>query len=294
MKKTSAERRANARTKASAKGLPLRITRPNGAFQEIIDFEGSIPIYFTTTNANAAIATGASPGRTTHSLDGSGGGPFVIAATDSTFSGTSSITVTQATATITLGNLAQDWNDTPRILSIITDPTGLATTATYEGSPTPPTDVGIYTVEVNISDSNFQGSNSGQLVITGPIYNNWQGTEFTADQISAGDAAPTADADKDGLSNLAEYALGTDPNTATISPSTTLVGGFLTLTFDRPIGLSDVTYQAQLTHSLALNGWSPLTIEVMSQTSTTETVRARPTISQDTNSLFIRLRIDLK
>jgi hypothetical protein len=58
--------------------------------------------------------------------------------------------------------------------------------------------------------------------------------------------------------------------------------------------LSDVTYQAQLTHSLALNGWSPLTIEVMSQTSTTETVRARPTISQDTNSLFIRLRIDLK
>jgi hypothetical protein len=222
------------------------------------------------------------------------GGPFVIAATDSTFSGTSSITVTQATATITLGNLAQDWNDTPRILSIITDPTGLATTATYEGSPTPPTDVGIYTVEVNISDSNFQGSNSGQLVITGPIYNNWQGTEFTADQISAGDAAPTADADKDGLSNLVEYALGTDPNTATISPSTTLVGGFLTLTFDRPIGLSDVTYQAQLTHSLALNGWSPLTIEVMSQTSTTETVRARPTISQDTNSLFIRLRIDLK
>ena len=92
LKKTSAERRANARTKASAKGLPLRITRPNGAFQEIIDFEGSIPIYFTTTNTNAAIATGASPGRTTHSLDGSGGGPFVIAATDSTFSGTSSIT----------------------------------------------------------------------------------------------------------------------------------------------------------------------------------------------------------
>lgn len=153
MKKTSAERRANARTKASVKGLPLRITRPNGAFQEIIDFEGSIPIYFTTTNANAAIATGASPMRTTHSLDGSGGGPFVIAATDSTFSGTSSI--------------------------------------------------------------------------TGPIYSNWQGTEFTAAQISAGDAAPTADADKDGLSNLAEYALGTDPNTATVSPSTAVVGGSL-------------------------------------------------------------------
>ncbi len=91
--------------------------------------------------------------RTTHSLDGSGGGPFVIAATDSTFSGTSSI--------------------------------------------------------------------------TGPIYSNWQGTEFTAAQISAGDAAPTADADKDGLSNLAEYALGTDPNTATVSPSTAVVGGSL-------------------------------------------------------------------
>ena len=135
--------------------------------------------------------------------------------------------VTQATATITLGDLTQDWNDTPRVLSIITDPPGLATTATYEGSPTPPTDVGIYTVEVNISDSNFQESNFGQLMITGPIYSNWQGTEFTAAQISAGDAAPTADADKDGLSNLAEYALGTDPNTATVSPSTAVVGGSL-------------------------------------------------------------------
>ena len=224
----------------------------------------------------------------------SAGGPYVISATSDTFSGTSSITVTPAAATITLGNLAQDFDGTARSVSITTSPAGLATIVTYDGSTTAPTAVGTYAVEANITDPNHQGSSSGQLVISGVIFTEWKDTEFTPEQITAGESDPTADPDNDGLSNLAEYALGSDPNAATLPPTTTMEGGFLTLTFERPLDLTDVNYQAQLSNTLHVAEWSPLTLEVMSQTATTETVRARTAIPETGNALFIRLRLDLQ
>lgn len=224
----------------------------------------------------------------------SAGGPYVVSATSDTFSGTSSITVTPSTATITLNNLEQDFDGTPRSVSVTTSPADLATIVTYDGSTTPPTAVGTYTVEANITGPNHQGSSSGQLVISGVVYTEWKDTEFTPEQITAGESAAMVDPDKDGLSNLAEYALGTDPNVPTLPPKTTMEGGFLTLTFVRPLGLSDVNYQAQLTDTLNTGDWSPLTLEVMTQTSTTETVRARTAIPTNGNNLFIRLRVELQ
>ena len=66
-------RRQNARARAAARGLPLRIIQPNGRIQEITDFSGDEPVYFTTENANAAISTGANLLRTSpYSLSGAG------------------------------------------------------------------------------------------------------------------------------------------------------------------------------------------------------------------------------
>src|SRR6478752_6854573 len=66
-------RRQNARAKAAARGLPLRTELPNGRVQEIQDFDGERPIYFTTDNVNAAISTGANLLRTSpYSLTGAG------------------------------------------------------------------------------------------------------------------------------------------------------------------------------------------------------------------------------
>ncbi|MES2440471.1 MAG: MBG domain-containing protein [Verrucomicrobiota bacterium] len=66
-------RRLDARTKAANLGLPFRSELPNGRIQEIADFEGGRPIYFTTDNSSAAISTGASLLQTSpYSLTGAG------------------------------------------------------------------------------------------------------------------------------------------------------------------------------------------------------------------------------
>jgi hypothetical protein len=66
-------RRQNARARATRLGLPLRTELPNGRVQEIVDFDGDIPTYFTTYNVSAAISTGANLLRTSpYSLTGSG------------------------------------------------------------------------------------------------------------------------------------------------------------------------------------------------------------------------------
>ncbi len=66
-------RRHNARARATLLGLALRTESPTGRVQEIVDFDGDKPVYFTTDNVNAAISTGADLLRTSpYSLTGSG------------------------------------------------------------------------------------------------------------------------------------------------------------------------------------------------------------------------------
>ncbi len=63
----------NARARAMAMGLPLRIEKPGGGVQELIDFDGEQPVYLETKNANAAISTTANLVQTSpYMLDGSG------------------------------------------------------------------------------------------------------------------------------------------------------------------------------------------------------------------------------
>ena len=59
MKGNENARRKNARARATVLGLPLRTVTANGRIQELADFEGNRPLYFTTNNVNAAISTGA-------------------------------------------------------------------------------------------------------------------------------------------------------------------------------------------------------------------------------------------
>ncbi len=75
------------------------------------------------------------------------------------------INVTPAAATVTLGNLVQAYDGTPKSVSVATDPTSLATAVTYDGSPTAPTSVGSYAVVATVNEANYTGSASGTLVI---------------------------------------------------------------------------------------------------------------------------------
>ena len=76
------------------------------------------------------------------------------------------LNITTASAGMTFGNLSFTYDGTAKNVTVTTNPAGLAVTLTYNGSTTPPTDVGTYTVIATISDPNYQGTASGTLTIS--------------------------------------------------------------------------------------------------------------------------------
>jgi formylglycine-generating enzyme required for sulfatase activity len=139
----------------------------------------------TTTDTVALSATGGGSGNpVTFAVTG---GPATIAGGVLSFTGAGSVTVTasqagntnyeaapsvsriftvtKAAATVTLGNLSQTYDGTPRSVTASTNPLGKTVVLTYDDSATPPTEAGFYAVVGTISDPIYQGSASRTLVI---------------------------------------------------------------------------------------------------------------------------------
>lgn len=76
-----------------------------------------------------------------------------------------SATVTKLSATIMLGNLHQLYNGLAREVSVTTTPPGLMVEVTYDGSPTPPVQLGSYAVAATIVSDTYQGTTNASLVI---------------------------------------------------------------------------------------------------------------------------------
>lgn len=120
-------------------------------------------------SGNAAVSTNANgvataPVFTANSIVG---GPYNVTAS---FAGGSSpavfaLTNTLPIAQVTLGNLLQTFDGTPKSVSVTTNPAGLATAVTYNGSATAPTNAGTYPVIATVTDPNFTGQANGNLVI---------------------------------------------------------------------------------------------------------------------------------
>jgi hypothetical protein len=77
------------------------------------------------------------------------------------------LTVQQATATVTLTQLSQNYNAQPKTVGVNTNPNGLSVSVTYNGSSTPPTNAGSYAVVATIDDTaNYTSTPAtGTLVI---------------------------------------------------------------------------------------------------------------------------------
>ena len=75
------------------------------------------------------------------------------------------LTVAQAAAQVTLGALQQNYDGTPKPVSVSTTPTGLTVRVTYDASETAPTATGTYTVLATVMDANYTGEASGSLTI---------------------------------------------------------------------------------------------------------------------------------
>lgn len=75
------------------------------------------------------------------------------------------LTINKATASVTISNLLQNFNGSPRPVSVNTTPSGLPVSVTYNGNTQAPSAAGTYNVEATITSSNYNGSNSAILVI---------------------------------------------------------------------------------------------------------------------------------
>ncbi|MGA0845691.1 MAG: S8 family serine peptidase [Luteolibacter sp.] len=218
------------------------------------------------------------------------GGPFAITASSGDFTDFASITVNPAPAVIELSGLSQTYDGLPKQVTVSTVPSGLAYQVLYNGSTTAPSAIGSYEVSAEVVDINYQGSASGTLIIEASNnFASWQVLNFTEEQILNGTAADLADPDGDGLANLAEFALGTNPWQHTPLPHATLDDLGLNIVFTRPSGLPDVSYAAE--SSINLNDWLPAVLETVASSDGVDTVRARASAELgDPKKQFIRLR----
>jgi hypothetical protein len=83
--------------------------------------------------------------------------------------GTGTLIINPASAEITLTELSQSYNGTPRAVSASVTPSAAGVSVTYNGSATAPTNAGSYTIVATTTNPNYTGTASGTLVITDSI-----------------------------------------------------------------------------------------------------------------------------
>ena len=119
-------------------------TKPSG-LSYIVTYNGS-----TTPPTNAG----------TYTVVGTIDDNFYAASTTSTF------IIEKFPLTINISNLSQTYDGNPKPVTV-SPAVNVNYTVTYNGSTTPPTDAGTYTVVVTINDINYQGTKTAELNIVG-------------------------------------------------------------------------------------------------------------------------------
>ncbi len=150
------------------------------------------------------------------------------------------LVVAKADATVTIGNLTQTADGTPRVVAVTTIPAGLAVIVNYNGSASPPVDPGSYAVVATVNDANYQGSSTDTLSVLPP--NQPPSASFTAAPTSGPaplsvsfDASASSDTDGSIASYSWNFGDGANGSGATASHVYSTSGTFtatLTVTDD--------------------------------------------------------------
>ena len=121
---------------------------------------------------------------------------------------------------------------------------------------------------------------TGKLSLGSEGYTSWA----TTNNVTEGE---TGDDDKDGISNLAEYALGLDPKLSNPTPGT-FVGNLLTFTKGTEANAADdVTYAIETSTSLQADSWTSAVVATPEES----TISYQLPANQPGGKLFARLKV---
>ena len=164
-----------------------------------------------------------------------------------------------------------------------------AVTGLISGTPTV---AGTFLVDISATNAIDTGHATLTLGITS-TFASWRASLFDSQQLAdPGVSGDDADPDKDGLSNLLEYALHADP----LQPSTgcepygVTEEGQLSLVYIKVLAATDLTYSVEKSSGLSLWPNAEPTLEILTSDGVTQTIKAH-VATDGSNELFLRLRV---
>ncbi|MGB0423521.1 MAG: MBG domain-containing protein, partial [Flavobacteriales bacterium] len=134
-------------------------------FEYVATTSSGLPVVFSSSNSTIVSLTSSNAAI-------NNAGECIITATQAGNSEYSAVSfervqvVSPANGTVSLEDLERDYTGGALNASASTEPAGLDVTFLYDGSSTPPTDLGVYTVVASINGGNYQGSVSGSFEIS--------------------------------------------------------------------------------------------------------------------------------
>lgn len=163
---------------------------------------------------------------------------------------------------------------------------------------------GSATITVTVSDGALMTPETFDLTVIPPPasdYATWSDTAFPA-EATPEERAPAFDFDNDGLSNLLEYGLGSDPAAASTAPAAQVVEitgqKYLQIQWTRPNDRTDITTLGEISDDLAPLSWTTAPAEVLTTITPagegleTVTIRDADPVNGNTKR-FLRARIQL-
>ena len=148
------------------------------------------------------------------------------------------LVVSKGVATVTLTNLNQTYDGTPKPAAATTVPAGLTVTFTYDGSATAPSAVGSYAVTGTVVEANWQGEATGTLAI-GKVAQTVTFASIPPQKVSAGVGLAATGG---GSGNPVTFAVTDGPGTITGDTNLTFSGvGDVTVVASQA---GDATYEA--------------------------------------------------
>jgi len=164
-----------------------------------------------------------------------------------------------------------------------------------------PDEFGQVFVDITLVQGSFAYINAMQITATvaTTAYQNWRSGNFTAEELGNAELETTlwgngADSDGDGLSNLLEYAAGTDPRVADPNPvsfalETSGEDEFLTLSYQKSLAATDLDFQVEQADNLA--DWLDVADSFVSSAGGIETRKA--SVPKSGPRRWLRLRVEL-